>query len=496
MKNYHLRPMKIREHLGLLFALGLFIFLFLHHNWGRMDGIDAHIFTAMGFHVAEGQQLYVDVWESKPINIYILNALAFKIFGVQYSSIWLIQLINGFFACFLVYRLTSFWTKDKHLALISSLFFMWLFYFSGLYYSGNCTEEFGVTFLLAGIFFMVKSWAVPSRSKLLLSGAMLSMAFWFKEPFLFSMLPWLTWHFIQLIRKRSWKWIAFSLLGLAIPFVLYLGYFLLSGSIDEVFKIFIYNQEYTAFMGLEFSEKISKGWEYLITYLQYRFTIVPYLVLLIVPALVLARRQKQISSILILLLCQALLEILSISLSGLTVTHYYLQILPTLVLIIMVSLHAILNRLSFRPRLIVKGVLIGLILNAIFNIELKDSPRLDRYDEIKAYFDANKSEEDRLFVENAWHGALYVINKMKSDATIPTPLFHYFMIQDKYNHERVEKFVRSLRSKPPRYIVVSKERGILKNHTELNSWFYMIYQKGKSFKAGNDVLTIYELSLP
>jgi hypothetical protein len=487
--------MRFRNILGLLFCLALFVFLYLHHNWGRMDGIDSHIFTAMGLHMNHGAQLYVDVWESKPINIYLLNAAALKIFGVEYSSIWIAQLLNGVLLCLLFFKLIKQLTLDQHLAIIGTLFFMWLFYFSGLYYSGNCTEEYGLTCLLLGIYAWLYSKDRESTRWLFISGFSFSMAFWFKEPFLFSMLPWLLFSLIYLLKRKNYRKTLTALSGLATPFVIYLSYFALAGSLDEVYKIFIYNQAYTQFMPLGFSEKLISGWSYFVKYFQYGGFIVPFVPLLAVPALWLARKDRKTLAIIGILMAQMILELISISLSGLTVTHYYLPLVSTFALLTIFSLAVILKSFSFRVKLIVKGIALGVILNFVFNIDLPESPRISRYDQVAEYLHDNRNENDKLFVENAWHSSLYVISNMTSDASIPTPLFHYFMIQDKYNHERVSQFTRSLKSKPPRFIITSNERGMLQNHQELNAWFYGLYKPTRSFDVKGDELQMYELSV-
>lgn len=440
--------------------------------------------------------MYIDIWESKPMNIYVLNALAFKVFGADYSSIWTVQIINGIFSVFLVYWLISIWTNDKQWALLGTLFFTWLYYFSGLYYSGNCTEEYAMTCMLLGLYGLSRYFRGSRPNLMITAGIGFSMAFWFKEPYLFSLLPWMLFGFIALTRKKEWKSLLRFIAGLAAPFILYLIYFLITGTLDEVYKTFVYNREYTAFMEMSFSEKLQQGWTYFIEYFQYGSVIVPFLPLLFAPAIFFARNDKIHRKFITLLLAQAILELFAISLSGLAVTHYYLQIIPTIVLLATYCIWLMSRELTFRLHLIAKGLVLGVVLNALFNVNLPESPRQERYTEVVNHLKTKSEDGDRLFVENAWHGSLYVQCNMLSDAFIPTPLFHYFMIQDKYNHERVNRFVQSLKSQPPRFIVVSEERGILQNHEELRSWFYMLYEKKKKFEIPRDKLVVYELSLP
>lgn len=461
-----------------------------------MDGIDSHIFTAMGYHITEGQQLYVDVWESKPLNIYLINALALEVLGVQYSSIWLLQLLNGLLIIFLFYKLVELLTKDFHLAVISTGFFMWLFYFSGLYYSGNCTEEYGLTCLLLGVYAAIRGMGSSKNSWFYLSGIALSSSFWFKEPFLFSLLPWLVFFAIILLRKKQYRSLSLAVLGLATPFIIYISYFSIAGSLDEVYKTFIYNRAYTQFEALPFGAKLANSWHYYFEYLGQRVGIIPYLPLVVLPTIWFVRKKHFEFGVLLVLLAQLTLELFAVALSGLNAAHYFLPLLATICLLVIFSIHHLLGPLKFRMKLIVKGLFLGMVVNLLYNIHLPDSPYIERYQEVKEYLIEHRSEGDKLFVENAWHGSLYVIAQMTSDATIPTPLFHYFMIQDKYNHERVQTFVRSLKSKPPKYIITSKERGILKNHEELKTWFYGLYSPiEKTFDIGGDSLTLYTMSL-
>ncbi|MEO5356241.1 MAG: hypothetical protein H7844_02960 [Nitrospirae bacterium YQR-1] len=163
---------------------------------------DSGIFVNTGFHMFKGKALYRDAYDHKLPAIFLLNLLAFKIAGPCVNSIYAMErLFAMLIAIAFFLTLLKLFHGNFLIAIVFTLVLLRHFYTPLLFSSGNYTEEYASAFLLTGVFFSLYCTDSEGYKKTLLliaSGLFLSLAVLTKEPFLFLVIPWTGYLFINI----------------------------------------------------------------------------------------------------------------------------------------------------------------------------------------------------------------------------------------------------------------------------------------------------------
>lgn len=483
--------------LGLVTLLGFFAFFFEQLWFGGYIEFDSFTNATVGFHVSEGKALYRDIWGSKPPGIYFLNALFISLFGVSHSSVWLAQMVSGLFLISFFYVVINLLTKDVILSWLATLLFTVMFYFSVIYEGGNLTEEYGAVWILGGWAGILWWYFRGQPFGLWLGGFGMCMAIWFKEPFLFSVIPAGIWLIIYSIRIGSAGALLRFLGGALIPVTAFLLYFISSGTLDEYVKYVYYTTTYSGYTGLPLMEKVGNSLLTLIEYFGAEIPFWPYLFLLVVPGLILARGKQRV--VLTVLFATFLLELISLSLSGYAFQHYYFQIIPTFYLCTFVSLAVILDLLPAGYLELKAGILAVIIASGIYAgyyqmkgfVNHKNLVSRDMDMAVVRELEKLRTDNATLFVEDPLLSHLYVRTNMHSTAFIPVPVFHFFMVEDIYKPDRINHFVHSLKQHPPDYVVTSHITGVLTNEPKLVHWFQDNYEVIFRDTTANDTISLW-----
>lgn len=485
--------------LGLLLILTTFVFLFGHFWYSGYVEFDSFTNATIGFHISEGKALYTEVWGSKPPGIYFLDALFISVFGISHSSIWIAQIVSGIFLIAFFFLVVFKITDNVIVSWLATFLFMILFYFSVIYQGGNLTEEYGVFWILAGWIGILAWYYEGFSGGLWIGGAAMCMSLWFKEPFLFSVTPAGIWLIIHSFKHRD-PAVALKFIGGAlIPVTAFFLYFISSNTLDDYIAYFYYTSAYSGFTDLTLIEKIGNSLKAITLYFGSAIKFWHYLILLAIPGIIYARGKSRV--VLIVLIITLILEVFSVSLSGYTFQHYFFQIIPTFYLCVFVSLSVILDKMReniHKGMIAVEyGVLsLGLIVgfyqvNDFWQME-KAEPRNM---ELRVIHELNelKGDKSTLYVEDPMYSHLYVRTRMVSTSYIPVPVFHFFMVPDKFADTRFERFVYSMKADPPEFIVTSHVPGVLHNIDEMENWFPENYDLIYTEELPKDTLKIWLL---
>ncbi len=424
--------------------------------------------------------LYTEVWDAKPPGVYMLNALALAVFGVSQSSIWILQYLNGIAQIAMIYLIASRLSEHRYLPSISSLLFVLVLYTSPIYQGGNFTEEYANTFLLAGILFSLRFAKSPKAVELFVASALFACATFFKEPYLFSAIPWLIWLIIRCASDiKPVKRVFLVTLGGLLPYIVLALFLIWNDALLGYWKHLVYNHAYSKYEAIPFLERLSKSYDFFWEVLKGRMIWVGYLTTLFVVSILFNKGlHRQIG---IVLLFEFILGIYSVSMSGYQFQHYLLQLFPSVVLCTMLVLDQFGKRIPqrfFSSTLATFFILIFYtgyinIKNSSGNVDSPSSITFDREDTeiIASYINDRKTADSRLFVEDIANTDLYLKTGLISDQYIPVNFFSFFVVPDQYGYERGEKYVNSFYDHPPQFIVQSKRKGMLTQHQQLNIWF-------------------------
>jgi len=157
-------------------------------------GVDSGVFSAVAWHLLHGKVLYRDAWDHKPPMVHVLNAAALWAGEPSINSVRQMERLFGALAAGLAFGLAWLMFRRVWASVAASVALTAMLFHPLIFEGGNLTEEYAVTFMLAGMAAAVASRRATSRrwSAVLvgLCGAALSCAVLTKEPFLLTALPW------------------------------------------------------------------------------------------------------------------------------------------------------------------------------------------------------------------------------------------------------------------------------------------------------------------
>lgn len=182
------RRARVAGVIALLLFVGLLGFRSVH--LGGRAATDSGVFAGIGVHLLHGKALYRDAWDHKPPMIYLLNALALGIGDGTLNSIRTLERIGGAFLAVVAFGVIWLGFASRSIAGAATVALLALFYHHDVLEGGNLTEEYASVFLLLGILSCLKVGTGWTLLKSYGSGLFFSLAVFTKEPFLISSFPW------------------------------------------------------------------------------------------------------------------------------------------------------------------------------------------------------------------------------------------------------------------------------------------------------------------
>jgi len=461
---------------------------------------DSHAFSAIGHQILNGKKLYQDLWDAKPPGVYLLNALAFRVFGAETIAIRILQIVFAGAMVFVTYSIAQKIIRHTAFAIFTSALCASVLYFSELFQGGNFTEEYANVFYWTGAVFSVLSVGVRRKDYLIYSGIAFAVSAFFKEPYFLSVIPWLV--FVVLCsepKNRRRKFVKLSI-GLFIPFLAFALAFALEGGLLSYWKHLVYNFAYSGAENISTWTKIENAVVNYFSLFGSIHTALPYIP--VIGVLGFFNRQSRMRFLTLILILVLLSNMYIISLSGYIFRHYYLQVVPTVFFLCLVGLATIwemslnsISKLRF-GKSIVSCLFVGMgiwgLLSENAFLKTEDPKKIEAFRSALVVKVAQRQfKVDRtLYVDDIAYGRLYVRTGSYTNSYIPIPFFSFFMVNDKYGAERKEKYVNSLIDQPPNVIVTSKRRGMLNNHPPLSTWFEENYEEFKQIE-GRDSLKVF-----
>lgn len=216
-----------------LLGCGAFILLayqYLVEYFGAAAFSDAGCFMAIGQRLLQQDLLYVDVWDNKAPGIFFIHALAqglsFNV-NVDYPQ-WVT--LGLLFISLSVILVKQKWKTSSFLWLLTSLVLLlhWLITWE-VFYVGAYTEEWGIFLIIAALALIVNQ---KNKLAYVVSGILFGYAIFIKEPFIFFILPFWGYWFLQ--QKTSFKSVLYWHLSTAIPWGLFIAIYALNGQFSAL----------------------------------------------------------------------------------------------------------------------------------------------------------------------------------------------------------------------------------------------------------------------
>jgi 4-amino-4-deoxy-L-arabinose transferase-like glycosyltransferase len=332
-KKWHIKTLL----LGSIPILVLLFFTWIRASsmLGRVTDPDPGLFESFAYHMQQGKVLYADIWDHKPPLIFYLNLWFLQLFGTSEDAIGYGSLIFCLLQTVVFYKLLLKFSKNQWAAFGGTLLFISTFFSVYVFGSGNYTEQYGVLCTTSGLLFFLDYIRKKHTLSLWISGILFGTAIWFKEPFLFSAMPYFIFLLVQFLRKKTkWLHLLEFILAFLVPALVVANAIVLTGSKAGYLEHLVHSKLYA----------MSSNTEPLITkILDNRlgfFGAIPLTNWVVIGLVIVGgiflfiRPQNRIW--ITLVFAQQVFDYLGTGMSGNRFFHYYLQTIP-LTLIIMIA---------------------------------------------------------------------------------------------------------------------------------------------------------------
>lgn len=216
-------------------------FLYPFNDW-----VDANCFFTVGKSMAEGKVLYRDIYEQKGILLYVLHALAYRISADTFFGVYLLEVLAGALFLFFAYKTVRLYARR------GILFWLpWLgalIYASASFCHGDSAEELCMPILTACIYLSERSFR---RGKTLsfwdwfLAGVLGGCVLWIKFNLLGFFVGWALVPLYRTLRDKGFlpalRAVAGVLLGVLVPSVPVLVYFIKNDALSDLWTAYFYN---------------------------------------------------------------------------------------------------------------------------------------------------------------------------------------------------------------------------------------------------------------
>lgn len=302
---------------------------------GTRVHIDAGVYASGAAHILAGRVLYRDVWDHKPPMIHVINCLALALGGQTIEAVRGAERLFAVAGVLLMYLAVNEMFGSKPLAFFAGAVYLIQLFDPRVLQGGNLTEEYAVVFMLGGIWaaWVARRCAGKEGLGLLsLSGLLFCLAALTKEPFALSSLPWLVYACLAVRGswgKRAARSAAFAV-GVIAPVLLFSLYFLAHGALGDWVGEVTFNFAYAGLSKPILQRTLGNASAaFAATGVLRTAQIFACLGIASVFSTSFLRRSGYLPLVAVAQLC---LDFFATGISGLHYGHYYMQLVPALVL--------------------------------------------------------------------------------------------------------------------------------------------------------------------
>ncbi len=463
MKDKFLHVLQSKPRTFVLFLVISILFRILSFFYGVIDH-DESTYLIISNALNNGSHLYTDVIDTKPPGIFLALSAVQLIFG---KSIFIIRLFGSFIlslSALLLFQISTRFGSTKSLSFFSGLTYIIIFscYRYGLAIN---TELFFSFFALAGLYIFQIAEVRNKTILWFLGGLMIGFGFIFKyvvlAVFAASCIFFLVEKsFLKNLTSKILK-VLLALFGIVLPFVIVHIYFLVNGRFDDFHEV-IYNV--TARYSSEFSLLNSSKF-----FLNFHVTYLPFLALFYYGLFnkTISTKTRRISAL------WYLFALVMVILPGKPFKHYYLQLLPSMSLIIPLAIDKLLNikpilknkKSTIAWVLISITFLVGVINQSYFCFN-KDTTA-----EIASHLRDKVQPTDIIIADKKLQLTYYLLNLSPPSKYVhPTIIFNHTAAFDVSTEEEMNKML----DKNPKFIIYQKSWNYYENNQRIKRSYHLI----------------------
>lgn len=213
-------------------------FLYVFNDW-----VDANAFFTVGKSLFNKVTLYKNIFEQKGPLLYLIYGLGYLVSHKSFHGVFIIEVISFTISLYYLHKIFSIYFDKKYSLVILPTISM-IVTISGYFVHGGSCEEFCFPFIIISLYYYFKHFKKEELTKkeIIINGIMAGCVLMMK----YTMLGfWIGFGaFISLnylIKKQYKKLIIFCLLfllGMGIPFITWLIYFLINNGVKEFIDVY------------------------------------------------------------------------------------------------------------------------------------------------------------------------------------------------------------------------------------------------------------------
>ena len=429
-----------------------------------------------------GGTLYVDAWENKPPAIFYLTEFFFSIIPNHVYALFVMSFMTmlalGVCVFYLFYR----YFESLSISLVFYAIASYFIIYQNNIGDGLCTEIYGTLCITSSLVFFEHYRKQPSNFILILSGALLGLSPWFKEPFILICMPLLVYYFHSLKSKTL---IIKCFAASFIPALLIILLLSLDHSLGAYYDTILYNFHYSASTTdntqalklIDYFQNLIQpvlGLSILFLYLTIKNSVNP------------TTRTESLSFLFLFIT-----SVLFVFVAPYNLGHYYF---PSFVLffVFMAKQYAIFKTHQYAIAL----PLLIVLLYYIYQIDGNSHPKFSykivpfKGDKITERLIADK--EATLFVDYVTMSSYYVASDKIHPAFLPVALPVHFDDSEigKKNRERIW---HELSTKPPDYLITTYTTSYCSWHFPETDFYEKNYEKTDSvFPPNENVIYLWK----
>ena len=236
-----------------ILLLALFAFLIcmlspsniIHNNF---PDCDSAVFKYIGKTIANGGIPYLDTFDHKGPVLYLINYIGLII--NQDFGIWILELISMFVALLFSYKaIRLFYSRKVAFATLILSYCLIVLFFN----RGNLTEEYSLPFLAISIYYFVKYLKEDKikSSRILICGICFALIALMRPNNAFPLMGFILFILIKSLKEKDYKGLSnkilYFLIGLLIPIIPTIIYFVCNNAINEFIDAYIlFNVSYSS----------------------------------------------------------------------------------------------------------------------------------------------------------------------------------------------------------------------------------------------------------
>ena len=437
-------------YVAILVVLALFICLGspLSPFGKNKPSMDSSVFLLIGKMMSNGTMPYSEVFDHKGPLLYVINWLGMLVGGI---GVWIIELIFLLASMALAYKTARrFFGEEASLLGTIATFIALLNWFR----EGNFTESYAILFMFGGMYcltdYFVRDYKLTDKQTFI-SGLCMGAVLMLRVNLIgvwIGMCAVIFVHTIMLKKyKLLWRYVLFFIAGIVtaiLPFILWLY---LKGALGAF---------YHCYLEFNFNYMDAPLWNIIrSTMRMFMFPVVfVATIILIVFFWQQINKKKENQILSIALIATLIATTILVAPSGKQYGHYYMAIIPCILLPITGAIKKIRDKIKIKPAIFI--LLLGVFFMREFWVGIRDIGKATTFNE-KNYVlaeeikDRTQPDEPVAFIGNLC--AIY----LKAER-FPNIYYPYFSFDAMDNPEMTDKYVEALRLASPRVIMHEQQK--------------------------------------